>query len=254
MKRFTHFPKVTYQFVGLGFIILLWQMLSFTFGSFIVPQPLDTTIRIIELLGSGETYSHVLMTAWRVLTGFTVALAVALPWGMVAGRFSSVEAISKPIISLLRSVPVVSIIIIVLFFFGSRLMPSVISLLVVVPIIYTNTLTGMKNMDTKLIEMANIYGVSLKQRLYQLYFKGILPYLFAGLETGLGVAFKAVIAGEVISPPPMGIGASIWQTKLYLDLEGALAWTALALVLSFMLEMVIIGVREGAMPWKKTAS
>jgi len=250
MNRFIISHRLTYQLLGIGLILVLWQLLSLAFGRFIVPQPSDTLIRLGKLLLTTDTYGHVVMTAYRVLTGFLVALVIAVPWGMLSGRYPKLEAFSNPQISLLKSVPVVSIIIIVLFFFGSKLMPSVISLLVVVPIIYTNTLTGMKNIDRKLIEMTQIYGVGRRMQMIDLYFKGILPYLFAGLEIGLGVAFKAVIAGEVISPPAMGIGASIWNAKLYIDLEGALAWTALALILSFMLEHGIVALREGAMPWK----
>ncbi len=253
MKRFTISHKFTYQVLGVMVILFVWQCLSFTFGRFIVPQPTDTFQRLLKLLMTADTYGHIGMTAFRVLTGFLVALIIAVPWGMLAGRYPQFEAFSNPQISLLKSVPVVSIIIIVLFFFGSKLMPSVISLLVVVPILYTNTLTGMKNVDEKLIQMSTIYGVLLGKRVSELYFKGILTYLFAGLEAGLGVAFKAVIAGEVISPPLKGIGASIWNAKLYIDLEGALAWTAMALILSFALELGIVALREEVMPWKTKA-
>lgn len=253
MSPFTISHKLKFQLLGIGLILVLWQLLSLAFGRFIVPEPLDTLLRLWTLLQQTASYEHIFMTALRVLIGFTVALIIAVPWGMVAGRYTSVEAFSNPGISLLKSIPVVSIIIIVLFFFGSKLMPIVISLLVVVPIVYTNTLTGMKNIDIKLVEMSRIYGVGRKVRVIDLYFKGILPYLFAGFEIGLGVAFKAVIAGEVISPPRYGIGASIWNAKLYIDLEGALAWTALALILSFILELGIIAIKEGVMPWKKQA-
>lgn len=250
MSPFTISRKLKFQLLGIGLILMLWQVLSLAFGRFIVPEPLDTLWRLCNLLQQADSYEHILMTALRVLTGFSVALLIAVPWGMAAGRFSWIEAFSNPGISLLKSIPVVSIIIIVLFFFGSKLMPIVISLLVVVPIVYTNTLTGMKNMDVKLVQMTRIYGVGRWMQIKELYFKGILPYLFAGFEIGLGVAFKAVIAGEVISPPRYGIGASIWNAKLYIDLEGALAWTALALILSFILELGIVAVREGVMPWK----
>lgn len=251
MRRSTTSNKRTYQLLGTMLILMLWQGLSFLYGAFVVPGPVSTAIRLLHLLSQGETYVHIGATGIRVLSGFCAALVIALPWGMLAGRSRRVEAFSVPGISLLRSVPVVSIIIIVLFFFGSKLMPSVISLLVVIPIIYTNVRTGVEGIDPLLLDMAKVYRVGTFIRWRDLFFRGMLPYLFAGVEISLGIAFKAVVAGEVISPPSRGIGASILNAKLYLDLEGALAWTAIALLFSYALERLIKRIREGALAWKK---
>ena len=67
--------------------------------------------------------------------------------------------------ALLQSVPVASFVILALIWIGSKNLAVLISFVIVFPVIYRNTLQGMKAADEQLLEMADVFGMSAWGRL-----------------------------------------------------------------------------------------
>jgi NitT/TauT family transport system permease protein len=89
------------------------------------------------------------------------------------------------------------------------------------------------------IEMARIYNSQKVKIIKDIYFPSIMSFLIAALTTAVGIGWKAVIAAEVLSQPDFAIGTNLQLSKIYLQTERVLAWTLVAIVLSYSFEKII---------------
>ncbi len=81
------------------------------------------------------------------------------------------------------------------------------------PIICTNVIEGIKNIDIKLIEMAKIYKIKKYRIIREIYLPSMVPFLIAAISTSFGIGWKVVIAAEVLSQPKYAIGTSLQTFK-----------------------------------------
>ena len=96
----------------------------------------------------------------------------------------------------------------------------------VFPILYTNTRNGLRELDTALLEMTDVFQVPRPVRLRWVILPQLYPYIRTGCSLSLGLCWKAGTAAEVIGIPNRSIGEHLYQAKIYLDTPGLFAWTA----------------------------
>lgn len=116
-----------------------------------------------------------------------------------------------------KAVPVASFIILILIWVPSRNLSIVISFLMVLPVIYTNVLNGIRSTDPKLLEMARVFRIPLFRRIRYIYLSQLLPFLRTGFSLSLGLCWKAGVAAEVIGIPKGSIGEKLYEAKVYLE-------------------------------------
>ena len=142
--------------------------------------------------------------------------------------------------TVIKATPVASFIVLLLIWIGSPKVPSVITFLIVLPVIWTNLDEGLQRQDEKLLQVAQIYGFSTFKKLKLLTVPSIKPYFISACRTSLGLAWKAGIAAEIIAMPRGSIGTSIGKAKQYLNTEEMFAWTLTVIVLSLLLELLAV--------------
>lgn len=115
-----------------------------------------------------------------------------------------------------------SFVILALIWIGSHNLAVFTSFLVVVPMIYVNTLSGLEHTDRKLLEMALVFQDAPVETgaLYLYPRRTALPY--QRCRTALGMSWKSGVAAEVIGIPEGSIGEQLYYSKLYLDTAGSL--------------------------------
>jgi NitT/TauT family transport system permease protein len=67
-----------------------------------------------------------------------------------------------------------------------------------------------------------------------------MPYFTAACTTGMGLAWKAGIAAEVLANSGLSIGGRIYQSKIYIETADLFAWTAMVIVMSVLLERLMV--------------
>ncbi|NCA67845.1 MAG: ABC transporter permease subunit, partial [Clostridia bacterium] len=159
---------------------------------------------------------------------------------VAAGRFSFIETLLWPYMITIKSVPVASFIVLALIWFTSDTLSAFTSFLMVLPIIYTNVLSGIKNIDTKMIELSDVFRIPWKRRLLYIWLPQIKPFLISGCAVSLGLSWKAGIAAEVIGIPEGSIGERLYYAKVYLNSADLLAWTLIIVILSILFEKLFV--------------
>ena len=241
-------PSKISGILAAAFWIVLWQIAAMALNQkILLVSPLMVVQKLFELLPTGEFWSAVCFSFLRITLGFLLAALCGTVLAALAARFSVVRALAAPVIRGIKSIPVASFLILVLLWVPSRNLSVVISFLMVLPIVYSNVLTGAESMDRKLTEMAEVFQVSLPRRLRYLYLPQILPFFRSACASGLGLCWKAGIAAEVIGLPDGSIGERLYEAKIYLETPDLFAWTVVIVLISLLFERLFLYLLERGM-------
>ena len=164
----------------------------------------------------------------------------------LSARFTVVRELLAPAMLAIKSVPVASFIILALILFSSKNLAALISFLMVLPVLYTNVLTGIQSADPQLMEMAQVFRLSPARRVRYLYLPQVMPYFRSGCTVALGLCWKAGIAAEVIGIPKGSIGEHLQQAKVYLDIPDLFAWTLVIVLASLAFEKLVLAALNAA--------
>ena len=151
---------------AVAFWLLVWHVVSLCVGSELV---LVSPVKVVQTLFTVIFDPDFLKTVWysaaRILGGFFTALTLGTVLGWVASRFWVVETLLRPITAVIKATPVASFIILVLLWFSGKNLSVIISMLMVFPVIYMNVLEGIRSADEKLLEMAQVFRLSVGKKL-----------------------------------------------------------------------------------------
>lgn len=232
--------------ISIGTLLALWLLSARLLGSSILlPGPGEVVRATGNLFGESEFLGHIGATLWRSLVAFALATAGAGILGIAAGVFPSLEVLLRPWVLIVRSTPVISIILLTLVLLRSSVVPSVVALLIAFPLVYVTVVEGVNSVDPALEEMSRLYRVSLGRMVRRLYIPSVAPFFLSGLHAALGLTFKVVAAAEVLAQPPSGVGSAMQEARILLKTAEVLAWTVILLLLSALGEIIFRGLRRG---------
>jgi NitT/TauT family transport system permease protein len=172
--------------------------------------------------------------------GFLLAVLAGAVVAVLATMSSFVYDLFYPVIRVIRATPVSSFIILALIWLSTSSVPIFASFLMVFPIVWENVYKGIQNTSGKLLEMAKVFRFAPAKTLKRIYIPSVMPYFVAACNIGIGLAWKAGIAAEVLGVPRHSIGTELYSAKIYLETADVFAWTAVVIILSFILEKVFI--------------
>ena len=146
---------------------------------------------------------------------------------------------------ILKSIPNISYILIVLILTNSETAVTLISFMILFPMIYANVLTGMKHFDQDLRDVIRLYPENLWRMIFKVYLPLLKNYLFASLMSGLGLVFKVGIMAEILGSAPSGLGRQFQICRLNLDMVGIYAWTIWVVLFLALIEWGVARMKKG---------
>ena len=202
------------------------------------PTVSDILASLISIVLTAQFWATVGMSLIRILAGLILGVIIAL----ITAFFSMIPAVHiflMPIITVVRSIPVASFIMIVWLLVSEPLIPTLIALLMVFPVVWQNAYDAAVNPPAELDELSVVYGFGRMKRLLYLVvpsvFKGALP----GIITASGLAWKAGVAAEIITYTENSIGRNLAIAKNVIEGADLFAWTIIVVLLSLAIEALI---------------
>lgn len=226
---------------GAFLLLLLWQLIS-SFGetSFLFPPPSQVITVFFAMLLSGNSWLAILTSTQRIVLSVVLAIFLAVIVSWLAAKHRSLRLLLAPLVLVLKAVPVVSFILIALFFMKDALLTSFICGTIVFPLVYTQLLSAYLGVDKDLLEMGRVFSLSKSEIIRYIVVPSCRETFLASVSVAVGMAWKAGVAAEVIAYANGTIGRQMHQAKLYLDMEGLLAWTLVLVLAAFISEHILL--------------
>lgn len=225
--------------VSTAALVGVWQLCSIAVASpFILPGPGPVFVDSLSLLSDRAFQATVAATCGRGVLAFSVSLALSFVLGFAAGMNDDVTAALKPWMSAVKATPVVAFILIALLWFGSSIVPVFVSVLMTLPVMTEAIAHGVRSSDSKLLEMARVYHYRRRDIFFNIRLPSAMPFFLAGAGASLGLTWKVVVAGEILSSPKYGIGSAMQTAKVHLETSRVFSLTLMAIALSVATELL----------------
>lgn len=225
--------------------LLLWQGAATAVGEeLLLPAPLSILRRMVQLPLREEFWASCGHSLGRIFLGFLLGVAAGCVLAVVCAVLPPARAFLAPAMAAVKATPVASFVILALVWIRGANLSVFISFLMVLPLVWQNVSQGIASADPALLEMACVYRLSWRQRLRAVYLPAVMPHFLSALRVGLGFAWKAGIAGEVIAIAPGSIGLALYQAKTWLEMPDLFAWTGYIILLSVALERGMLALLE----------
>lgn len=229
--------------------LVVWQLGSMALGSdLLLPGPFTVLMRTGELAPQPAFWARVGFSLARILAGFVLGAALGMVGAAAAARWRVAEELLAPPMALAKSVPVASITVLALIWLRAANLAILVVLLVVLPVVYENTLQGLRATDPRLNEVARLLHLRPLRRLRFFVMPALTPYLRAALVLSLGTAWKAGVAAEVIGIPAGSLGEAIYDAKIYFDTPALFAVTLAVVLASALCTAVLKAALSGIEP------
>lgn len=219
----------------------IWAVAAAMVGQpILLPSPIATLQALGTLATKGTFWASVGVSMLRILGGFSLGILVGVPMAALTARFPWWRDFFAPLLAVVKATPVASFIILALVWIKVNGVPVFATFLVVLPIAWANTATGILSTDPNLLEMARAFQLSPTQTLRHIYWPTVRPFFRAAVMTGMGMAWKAGVAAEIIATPKLSLGRHLYDAKIYLNTPSLFATTAVVILLSILLERLVV--------------
>ena len=232
------------------FWILLWALLAHLVGQeMLLPAPLLVVKTLLRLASGADFWLTLLNSLTRILSGMLAGTLLGVLLAVLTHGSAVCRAIIAPFMSLVKSTPVASFIILALIWLGRGVVPLFITALMVMPVVWANVSEGLRAQDEKLLEVARVFRLPERRVFFSLTLPTVLPYFRSALCSALGLGWKAGVAAEVLTVPQRSVGRMIYESKLYLETPELFAWTVTVIAVSFLIERLLLRLVSGL--WRK---
>jgi len=223
------------------FWILVWIIVDLSIDNPVVfAGPAEVIRALLSNVNEQDFLLTILFSVMRIGAGFLTALILGIVLGSISFSCKAVKELLTPLVNVIKSVPIVSFVVLLLIWAGTSFLSFFISFLIVFPQIYISTVSGLENTDQGLVKMADTFRFGMFEKAFYIYREALNPFLMSSVKISCGMAWKAGVAAEVIGLPQFAIGTRIYNSKIYLETADLFAWTIIVLLLSYLFEKIFV--------------
>lgn len=225
-------PLLASAALGALALLGLWALAAHAIQSEIVlPSPLRVARSAAELFPTGRFLLALQATFLRGLASFGLSMTAGILVGLACGLSATVSAALSPALTVVRATPVLAVILLALIWFPSGVVPVFAAVLMAFPVVVADVRQGVRSTDPKLLEMAHLFRLRRRDRLKSIYAPAVAPHLVSASHSTLGLCWKVVVAGEVLSQPARALGTGMNRARIELETAEVFAWTLAGILL-----------------------
>jgi ABC-type nitrate/sulfonate/bicarbonate transport system permease component len=237
--------------IALALLLLAgWEIAARRLGTLLFAPPLDVLARIGTLAQSGQLVTDIAATLRVAALGFAIGCVAGAALPLALRRSARLSAAVEPYIFASMGIPKYALTPWLILWFGIGDLPKlvVVSLMVFYAVFIT-TLTGVRNVDRRLIDMARIAGASERTIARKIVWVSLLPYFFTGLKIAAPRAVSATIVGEFLVGTE-GVGRYIEHAREISDSVGVFAGIVIATALVLTMNAVFNVIESRTLHWR----
>jgi NitT/TauT family transport system permease protein len=238
--------------IGIALFLVIWEIAVriWELPTYLLPTPTEIVQEMIRK--HQDLIDHSLVTAYEMILGYFLAIAVAVPLAIAITAFRSFDKFITPILLFFQTVPKISIAPLFLVWFGVGPFPKIlVAFLISFFPIVIDTAVGLRSIAPEMVDLARSMGASRRQIFLRFRLPGSLPYLFSGLKVAATLAVVGAVVGEFVGAD-RGLGYLLLVANSNL-LTPLMFGTIVALTVQGLILFNIIQVLENILiPWHIT--
>lgn len=214
--------------LSITILLLAWQLLAMLVR---LPDLVPSVPRLLStlaaLFASGSFYQSVMATVLRGTIGMSISLMAAVGVSFLFYKCEWMYELFRPLLAIMRAIPVISFILLALIFLNAESIPLIIAFLTMFPLLTENLTKGIRSRRKELSIMARQFKIGRWNRLTQVTYPQLKPFLYSGLASASGFGWRAIIMGEVLAQCSPGIGGEMKQAQVFIAVPELIAWTVM---------------------------
>ena len=243
-------------------IVAAWQLAVVT--GYIPPRLMPSPLKVAEtafdfVFGSsdapgayafsGSFAKHAWVSTLRVIQGFGLAVLAGVTMGLLLGMSRVLEAFVDPVLQVIRPIPITAWLPLSIMWFGlgHRATLFLIFLGAFFPILI-NTVTGVKVVDRRLIEAAEMLGTRRRQLFFRVLLPASLPSILAGVRIGVGFAWVCLVVGEMTGVGT-GLGSAIADARELFRVDLIIVGMLLIGLIGYASDRLVVSGFRRALRW-----
>jgi NitT/TauT family transport system permease protein len=242
------------RLILVALILGIWWLFSLSVPHYILPGPTRVWGALKLIAASGDLWSNLGITLWRVAVGFVFATLVGLPFGIVFGANKRIGEFFEPVIPVMNTVSSAIWAIFAIIWFGiSNATTIFVVFMTAMPLIITNVWQGTRTVNADFIELARVMRMPEWKVMTKIYLPTILPYFFSGARLAFGFGWRVSLVAETIGSSS-GVGYRLRQAADLIQTDQVFAWTLTMVIMMATIEMGMLKPLETYLfRWKKEA-
>ncbi|WP_167333613.1 ABC transporter permease [Sinorhizobium arboris] len=243
---------IVLNLIALAFAVGVWWVITAA-GLVVLPGPAEVFRRAQELIASGQLPLDVVSSLRRVLAGFLLGVAAAIPVGFLMGWYRVARALIEPYIQFFRMIPPLAVIPLAIVTMGIDEAPKVFVIFLASFLsCVVATFQGVISVDRTLISAARVLGANDGVLFYRVIIPASIPFILVGVRIGLGSAWATVVAAELIAAQS-GLGFRMQQAQLYYDLPTIFVSLITIGILGLLMDRIVQATDRRLTRWQERA-
>jgi len=236
-------------------LCMLWLLISASgfVDTLFVPGPYSVLKAGVRLFGEGTFWGSLVATLWRMLAGFLLAAAAAIPLGAMLGYMRHAYSYSEFLIDFTRSVPATALypLFMLSFGIGDKSKIAIVAFACFF-VILINSIYGVWNAPKTRVIMARTFRATRFQIFSKIVLFDALPQIFAGLRNALSIALIMAVVAEMFIGTSSGLGFLIMNSKLSYDTPTMYAVIIILGAIGYLSSRTLLLIEKRAIHWSRT--
>ncbi len=240
--------------VGIG-LLLFWQFgMGFIVNQRYISTPLEVAGSLIERVGSGDLPRHIAATMTAAGGGYIIGIVVGLVGAFLLLMTRRGYEVLEPFLLAFYAIPKIALAPLFIMWFGLALTPKLmLAALMVFFIVFMNTVSGVRNVDRGLVDVARVLGAGRLQLIRKVMLPAAAPSIMAAIRVTFARAMVGAILAEFIASQE-GLGYMIVRAARQFDIATVFAGVVVIAAL-VMIVNTAIGLLEARLfPWASRAA
>jgi len=224
---------------AIALMIAGWKLASTVISAdIILPAPERVASTLLGIFIAPEFALALGATAIRGLIAFFVSMILGIGLGLATGTSRRAQFFMAPLLTIVRATPVLAVILLAMIWFPSGMVPVFSAVVMAFPVVTADVAEGVRSADPGLLTMAKSFGVSRRDTLLGIRVPSALPHVLSAARNAIGLSWKVIVAGEVLSQPVHAIGTGMQNARTMLETAEVFAWATVGIALCALSDAV----------------
>lgn len=228
-------PSYAWSALSVVAVLLLWQVAStWLVDPMFLPGPWSVATGGWRMLVDGVLLPSIGISMMRILAGWLLGSAVAIPLGLAVGISPVARSLIDPFIHFFRFVPAIALVTLFIVWFGVGEESKIILIAYATAfIVVVNTASGVSSVSQDKLNAARCLGANSQQVFFRVLIPATLPAIYVGMRLALASSFLVIAAAEMLAADA-GLGFIIWTSRLFFQVDWMFAAIIILGLLGFL--------------------